>query len=85
MAERTSVSDDDVLTAIGDEAAGRIGEAFAPRGFHGCLVAIFGGAVAAARLLPLDAPHMAQGAALPATSIGGLMAGGEHERWPRII
>jgi 2-methylcitrate dehydratase PrpD len=38
------------------------------------LVAIFAGAVAAARLMRLDAPHMAQAIALSATSIGGLMA-----------
>ena len=80
MAERTGASGDNVLTAIvlGYEAAGRIGEAITPgfrsRGFHGCLVAIFGGTVAAARLLLLDAPRMAQAIALSATSIGGLMA-----------
>jgi 2-methylcitrate dehydratase PrpD len=80
MAERTGASGDSVLTAIvlGYEAAGRIGAAITPgfrtRGFHGCMVAIFGGAVAAARLLELDAPHMAQAIALSATSIGGLMA-----------
>ena len=59
-------------------APGGTGEAITPgfraRGFHGCLVAIFGGAVAAARLLRLDATHMAQAIALSATSIGGLMA-----------
>lgn len=80
MAERAGASGSDVLTAIvlGYEAAGRIGEAITPgfraRGFHGCLVAIFGGAVAAARLLRLDAAQMAQAIALSATSIGGLMA-----------
>jgi 2-methylcitrate dehydratase PrpD len=80
MAERTGAGGDDVLMAIvlGYEAAGRIGEAITPgfraRGFHGCLVAIFAGAVAAARLLELDARHMAQAIGLSATSIGGLMA-----------
>ena len=80
MAERTGASGDNVLTAIvlGYEAAGRIGEAITPgfrsRGFHGCLVAIYGGTVAAARLMRLDAPRMAQAIALSATSIGGLMA-----------
>lgn len=80
MAERTGASGQEVLTAIvlGYEAAGRIGEAVTPglrtRGFHGCLVAIFGGAVATARLLGLDAAHMAQAIALSATSMGGLMA-----------
>jgi 2-methylcitrate dehydratase PrpD len=80
MAERTGANGEDVLTAIvlGYEAAGRIGEAITPgfrsSGFHGCLVAIFAGAVAAARLLRLDQAKMAQGIALSATSIGGLMA-----------
>jgi 2-methylcitrate dehydratase PrpD len=80
MAERTSANGEDVLTAIvlGYEAAGRIGEAITPgfraRGFHGCLVAIFAGAVAGGRLLRLDPPRMAQAIALSATSIGGLMA-----------
>ena len=80
VAERTGASGEDVLAAIvlGYEAAGRIGEAVTPgfrtRGFHGCLVAIFGGAVAAGRLLQLDAARLAQAIALSATSIGGLMA-----------
>jgi 2-methylcitrate dehydratase PrpD len=80
MAERTGASGENVLAAIvlGYEAAGRIGEAITPgfrtRGFHGCLVAIFGGAVAAGRLLQLDAVRLAQAIALSATSIGGLMA-----------
>jgi len=80
LAERTGASGQDVLTAIvlGYEAAGRIGEAVTPglrtRGFHGCIVAIFGGAVAAGRLLGLDAEALAQAIALSATSMGGLMA-----------
>ncbi len=80
IAERTGASGQDVLAAIvlGYEASGRIGAAITPgfrqRGFHGCLVAIFGGAVATARLLGLDAAHMAQAIALSATSIGGLAA-----------
>jgi 2-methylcitrate dehydratase PrpD len=79
-AERTGARGEDVLAAIvlGYEAAGRIGEAITPgfrsRGFHGCLVAIFGGAVAAGRLLGLEAAPMAQAIALSATSIGGLAA-----------
>ena len=78
IAERTGSSGQDVLAAIvlGYEASGRIGEVITPtfqtRGFHGCLVAIFGGAVAAARLLRLDEVQMAQAIALSATSIGGL-------------
>ena len=80
IAERTGAGGDQILTAIvlGYEAAGRIGEAITPgfraRGFHGCLVAIFGAAVAAGRLLQLDPAHLAQAIALSATSIGGLMA-----------
>jgi 2-methylcitrate dehydratase PrpD len=64
VAERTGASGEDVLAAIvlGYEAAGRIDEAITPGfricGFHGCLVAIFGGAVAAGRLLQLDGAHM---------------------------
>lgn len=79
-AERTGASGQDVLTAIvlGYEASGRLGEAITPgfraRGFHGCLVAIFGGAVATARLLGLNVTQMTQAIALSATSIGGLMA-----------
>ena len=78
IAERTGASGQDILAAIvlGYEASGRIGEAITPafqtRGFHGCLVAIFGGAVASGRLLQLDAARMAQAIALSATSIGGL-------------
>lgn len=80
MAERTGATGQEVLAAIvlGYEAAGRIGEAISPgfleRGFHGCIVAIFGGAVAAAKLLKLSEREMAQAIALSATSIGGLMA-----------
>lgn len=80
LAERTGASGQEVLAAIvlGYEAAGRIGEAITPnfrhRGFHGCIVAIFGGAVATGRLLGLDAAHMAQAIALSATSMGGLAA-----------
>ncbi|ETX02197.1 MAG: hypothetical protein ETSY1_04470 [Candidatus Entotheonella factor] len=79
-AERTGASGQEVLAAIvlGYEAAGRIGEAVTPgfraQGFHGCLIAIFAGAVATAKLLALDAAQMARTMALSATSIGGLMA-----------
>ena len=78
VAERTGATGQDVLAAIvlGYEASGRIGEAITPtfqtRGFHGCLVAIFGGTVAAAKLLQLEDAVMAQAIALSATSIGGL-------------
>src|SRR3989441_5725655 len=80
MAERTGASGQEVLAAIvlGYEASGRIGHAITPgfrnQGFHGCLVAIFGGAVATGRLLGLDAAHPAQAIALSATSMGGLAA-----------
>jgi 2-methylcitrate dehydratase PrpD len=80
VAERSGAGGAEVLAAIvlGYEAAGRIGAAITPgfrdRGFHGCLVAIFAGAVAAGRLLRLDAARMAQAVALSVTSIGGLMA-----------
>src|SRR5271165_4223504 len=80
IAERPGAGGEEVLAAIvlGYEAAGRIGEAITPgfraRGFHGCLVAIFAGAVAAGRLLCLEPAPMAQAIALSATSIGGLAA-----------
>jgi 2-methylcitrate dehydratase PrpD len=79
VAERTGANGADVLAAIvlGYEAAGRIGAAVTPglrrQGFHGCVISIFAGAVAAGRLLRLDMPRMAQAIALSATSIGGLM------------
>jgi 2-methylcitrate dehydratase PrpD len=80
VAERTGRGGEEVLAAIvlGYEAAGRIGEAITPgfrtRGFHGCLVAIFAGAVAAGRLVGLGSAQMAQAIAVSATSIGGLAA-----------
>jgi 2-methylcitrate dehydratase PrpD len=80
VAEQTGTGGEEVLAAIvlGYEAAGRIGEAITPgfrtRGFHGCLGAIFAGAVAAGRLIGLQAAQMAQAIALSATSIGGLAA-----------
>jgi 2-methylcitrate dehydratase PrpD len=78
MAERVDATGEEVLTAmvVGYEAAGRISEAVTPgfrrQGFHGCLGAVFAAAVAAARLLRLDAAGMAQSIAIAATSIGGL-------------
>src|ERR671931_2044225 len=80
MAERTGASGQEVLAAIvlGYEASGRIGEAITPgfrnQGFHGCIVAIFGGAVATGVLLGLDAARLAHAIALSATSMGGLAA-----------
>ena len=78
IAERNGADGESVLTAMvcGYEVAGRISEAITPgfrnRGFHGCVGAIFAAAVAAGRLLRLDASRMAQAIALSATSIGGL-------------
>jgi 2-methylcitrate dehydratase PrpD len=78
FAERQGANGESVLTAIvlGYEAAGRISEAMTPgfkdRGFHGCLGAAFGSAVASARMLQLDTEQMAQTIALTAVSIGGL-------------
>jgi 2-methylcitrate dehydratase PrpD len=80
LAERTGADGKQVLAAIvlGYETAGRIGAAVMPayrnRGFHGCIVAIFGAAVASAILLRLDQRQMAQAIALAAVSIGGLSA-----------
>ncbi|HEY7466309.1 MAG TPA: MmgE/PrpD family protein, partial [Dehalococcoidia bacterium] len=68
----------DVLAAMvaGYEASGRIGEAISPglgeRGFHACIITVFGGVVAAARLLGLTVEQTAQAIALAATSMGGL-------------
>ena len=80
MAEKTGASGRDVLAAIvlGYEAAGRINGAVIPglreKGYHGCVVAIFGGAVATGRLLKLTPEQMTHAIALAATSIGGIMA-----------
>jgi 2-methylcitrate dehydratase PrpD len=79
-AEKTGASGHDILAAIvlGYEAAGRINGAVVPglreKGFHGCVIAIFGGTVATGRLLNLDATQMAHALSLAATSIGGIMA-----------
>jgi 2-methylcitrate dehydratase PrpD len=78
FAERIGANGQDVLAAIvlGYEAAGRITEPITPgfrsRGFHGCLGAVFAAAVAASRLLRLNAAQTAQSIAIAATSIGGL-------------
>ncbi len=80
VAESTGASGQDVLAAIvlGVEAAGRINMAMIgglqTKGFHGCIVAIFAGAVAAGRLMKLNESQMAQTIALAATSMGGLHA-----------
>ena len=81
LAEKTGGSGEEVLAAIvlGYEVAGRMNGAMLSgglqkKGFHGCIVAGFAGAVAAARMLKLDAPQTAQAIALIATSMGGLHA-----------
>jgi 2-methylcitrate dehydratase PrpD len=84
IAEKISATGLDILAAIvlGYEAAGRIGASITPgfrkRGFHACIIAIFSGAVATARLLKLDAEKMTHTIALAATSIGGLVAAGNE-------
>jgi 2-methylcitrate dehydratase PrpD len=80
VGEKMGASGQDVLAAIvlGYEIAGRINSAMIgglqTKGFHGCIVASFAGAVAAAWLMKLSAPQMAQTIALTATSMGGLHA-----------
>lgn len=80
VAEKTGSSGEDVLAAIvlGYEVAGRMNGAMIgglqKKGFHGCIVAIFAGAVAAGRLMNLSEPQMTQAIALAATSMGGLHA-----------
>ncbi len=78
IAERTGASGKDVLAAmvLGYETAGRIGESVIPSwkklGMHGSIVAIFGSAVAAGRLLGLNQQQMAQAIAIASVSMGGL-------------
>ena len=78
LGERLGAGGKDVLTAmvLGYETGGRIGEALIPGyrnlGFHGCIVASFGAAVAAGCLLKLNESQMAQTIALTAVSMGGL-------------
>jgi 2-methylcitrate dehydratase PrpD len=80
VAEKTGSSGEDVLAAmvLGYEVAGRINGAMIgglqKKGFHGCIVAAFAGAVAAGRLMMLNQPQMTQAIALIATSMGGLHA-----------
>ena len=81
LGEHTGASGKDVRSAIvlGYEIAGRVNGAMAggglqAKGFHGCIVSGFAGAVTAARLLELDTPQPAQAIALCATSMGGLHA-----------
>jgi 2-methylcitrate dehydratase PrpD len=79
LAERLGSSGREVLAAmvVGYEAAGRISGPVSPqfrdRGHHGSLMAIFAPAVAAGKLLKLDASSLAQTIALTATSASGLV------------
>ena len=79
MAERTGASGRDVLAAMvcGYEAAGRISGPISPdfreRGHHGSTMAIFAAAVAAGKLLGLDADRLTQTIALAATSASGVV------------
>src|SRR6185503_12564361 len=80
VGEKTGASGADVLAAIvlGYEVAGRMNGAMIgglqKKGFHGCIVSAFAGAAAAAHLMKLTQPQMAQAIALIATSMGGLHA-----------
>lgn len=80
VAEKTGAAGEDVLAAIvlGYEIAGRVNGGLIgglqSKGFHGCIVAIFAGAVAAGRLMKLSASQMTHTIALAATSMGGLHA-----------
>ena len=82
VAEKTGSSGKEVLAAIvlGYEVTSRIVESmhfgFKGNGFHGCIVASFAGAVAAARLMKLTVPQTTQAIALAAVSMGGLCAAG---------
>jgi 2-methylcitrate dehydratase PrpD len=78
LAEQRKLTGTDILAAmvVGYEIAGRIDEALTPgrmqRGFHGSVSTVFGGTVAAGRLLKLPPLEMAHAIALAATSIGGM-------------
>lgn len=80
VAERTGSSGPDVLAAIvlGYEVTSRLigamGFPYKSKGFHGCIVAAFAGAVAAARLMKLTEAQTTHTIALTATSVGGLSA-----------
>ncbi len=78
LGEQRKASGADILAAmvVGYEIAGRIDEALTQgrmqRGFHGSVSTVFGGTVAAGRLLGLPPLQMAHAIALAATSIGGM-------------
>ena len=78
VAEKTGATGKDVLEAMvtGYEAGGRIGDALTPglgaRGFHACIITVFGGVMAASKLLKLTPDQAGEAFALAATSMGGL-------------
>lgn len=78
LGQRLGSHGSDILGAmvVGYEIAGRIDEALTPgrmqRGFHGSVSTVFGGTVAAGRLLKLTSPQLAHAISLAATSIGGM-------------
>lgn len=80
VAETTAASGKEVLSAIvlGYEVAGRINGGVVPglieKGYHGNVITIFGGAVAAGLLLHLSETQMTHALALAATSVAGIMA-----------
>jgi 2-methylcitrate dehydratase PrpD len=81
VAQKTGASGKDVLTAItlGYEIAGRINGGVVPgliweKGFHGCMIAIFGATVASGLLLKLDSEQLTHALGLAATSNAGLLA-----------
>jgi 2-methylcitrate dehydratase PrpD len=78
LAEHLGRGGREVLEAmvLGYEVAGRIDEALTPgrmkRGFHGSVSTIFGGTVAAGRLLGLDQARLTHAIALTASSACGM-------------
>jgi 2-methylcitrate dehydratase PrpD len=77
--ERHQSTGEQVITAIvlAYEAAARLGAAITPGfrllGFHGCIASIFGAAVAAGRVMGLDAEQMTHAVSLAATTASGLL------------
>jgi len=89
-AERTGASGQDVAGAFPRLwAAGRIGEAihacFPGRGFHGCLVAIFGGAVASGADAAARRGRLAQAIALSGDVDRRAGGSGKHQRFAANI
>jgi 2-methylcitrate dehydratase PrpD len=81
VAEKTGADGKDILAAIalGYEVSGRINTGVVPgliweKGFHGCMIAIFGGAAATGLLLGLNTQQLTNAIGLAATSVAGLLA-----------